>query len=85
MMNAKQILPVITVMNASQIISIIHCVKVCINDCFFKGQYQFVFYQSQNVSVILMVQLLWNVEKTMVIVLAKRDSKALSVMKVCSK
>ena len=34
-MNAKQISLVTTVINASSIISIIHCVKVCLNESYF--------------------------------------------------
>ena len=35
-MNANQISLVMTVINASQIISIIHCVKVCLNKSYFQ-------------------------------------------------
>ena len=73
-MNANLTSLVTTVINASPIISIIQCVKVCLNKYYFffkkKSLPTFLF---QSVYVTLMVQHLWTVMKTMEIVLAERD------------
>ena len=70
--NANRISLVTTVIDARPIISIIHCVKVCLTISFFNSKSN-IFFLSQSVYVTLMVQLLLTVMKTMVIALAKRD------------
>ena len=71
-MNANLISLVTTVINACKIISIIHCVKVCLTISFLKKSKSDIFSLSQSVYVTLMVQLLLTVMKTMANALAKR-------------
>ena len=75
-MNANLLSLVKIVSNANQIISIIHCVKVClikISSNFIRKSKSYKYFLSQSVYVTLMVRLLWTVMKTMANAIAKRD------------